>query len=146
MLVAQSRRKGLCSIVNNSSTSASRPQMSHWTYSSSKGGIKQLSRCMALDFGGAGIRVNSISPSWTWSPEVMKAAKQGGKEKWDPIWGKFHVSDMPAPMRGGHNAARAHQRPPSVQRLPPSRSDPGAAVTCAVIDHSASRVDTAPLP
>lgn len=85
-------RQNRCAIINNSSTSASRPQMSHWTYSSSKGGIKQLTRCMALDFGAQHIRVNSISPSWTWSPEVMKAAKDGGKEKFDPIWGKFHVS------------------------------------------------------
>ena len=106
MLVASKSRKGVCSIINNSSTSASRPQMSHWTYSSSKGGIKQLTRCMALDFGGQGIRVNSISPSWTWSPEVMKAAAEGGKEKWDPIWGKFHVSP-----HASHASPQAYHTP-----------------------------------
>ena len=82
----------VCSIINNSSTSATRPQMARWTYSSSKGGIKMMSKCMALDFGHDQIRVNTISPAWTWSPEVYKAAAEGGKEKWDPIWGtKFHM-------------------------------------------------------
>jgi NAD(P)-dependent dehydrogenase (short-subunit alcohol dehydrogenase family) len=32
--------------------------------------------------GKDGIRVNSVSPAWIWSPEVAKAAVDGGKQKW----------------------------------------------------------------
>ena len=46
---------------------------------------------MAIDMGRDGIRVNAISPAWTWTPAVMKFAKEGGREKWEPIWGKFHM-------------------------------------------------------
>ena len=38
-------------------------------------------------------RVNSVSPGWIWSPEVAKAAGEGGRERWEPVWGKFHISN-----------------------------------------------------
>ena len=50
-----------------------------------------MSRCMALDLARDNIRLNSISPSWVWTPEVEKAAKNGGREKWEIIWGSFHM-------------------------------------------------------
>ncbi|CAF0819278.1 unnamed protein product [Didymodactylos carnosus] len=80
-----------CSIVNISSISAHRPQPDRWTYSSTKGAIIMMTKCMALDLSKDGIRVNSVSPGWTWSPEVFKAAVDGGREKWDPVWGQFHM-------------------------------------------------------
>ena len=43
---------------------------------------------MALDLSADGIRVNSVSPAWVWTPEV---AKVGKREKWEPIWGPFHM-------------------------------------------------------
>jgi len=48
---------------------------------------------MALDLGRQGIRVNSVSPGWIWSPEVEKAAVAagGGKDKWEPVWGAHHM-------------------------------------------------------
>ena len=35
----------------------------------------------------------SVSPGWIWTREVYKAAMMdgGGKEKWDPIWGEYHM-------------------------------------------------------
>ena len=49
-----------------------------------------MTKCMALDLSADGIRVNSVSPAWVWTPEVAKAVV-GGREKWEPIWGAFHM-------------------------------------------------------
>jgi NAD(P)-dependent dehydrogenase (short-subunit alcohol dehydrogenase family) len=49
-----------------------------------------MSRCQALDLAADNIRVNSVSPGWTWTPEVEKAAV-GGREKWEPLWGDFSM-------------------------------------------------------
>jgi len=81
-----------CSVVNISSISAHQTQPNRWTYAASKGAINILTKNMALDLAGLKIRVNSVSPGWIWSPEVAKAAAEGGREKWEPTWGKFHIS------------------------------------------------------
>ncbi len=75
---------GRASVINNCSISGSRASKDRWTYCSSKGAIKMLTRCMALDLGRKAIRVNCVSPGWIWSPEVDKAAVSagGGKDKW----------------------------------------------------------------
>ena len=77
-------------IVNLSSISGHIAQANRWTYNACKGAILSLTRCMALDMAAAGIRVNSVSPGWTWTPEVAKAAV-GGREKWEPAWGRFSM-------------------------------------------------------
>lgn len=82
-----------CSIVNVSSISAHQAQPNRWTYAASKGAINMLTKSMALDMAKEKIRVNSVSPGWIWSPEVAKAAHEGGRKKWEPIWGKFHISN-----------------------------------------------------
>jgi NAD(P)-dependent dehydrogenase (short-subunit alcohol dehydrogenase family) len=81
------------SIVNISSISAHVAQKARWTYNTSKGAVSQLTRCQALDLAPDNIRVNSIDPGWIWSNETDKAANMdgGGREKWDPIWGKYHM-------------------------------------------------------
>ncbi|MCK5527429.1 MAG: SDR family oxidoreductase, partial [Candidatus Latescibacteria bacterium] len=53
------------------------------------GAVAQLTRCMAMDLA-PGIRVNTVSPGWIWTREVDKAANFD-REKWGPIWGKFHL-------------------------------------------------------
>ena len=45
---------------------------------------------MALNLSEHNIHVNSVSPGWVWGPEVAKAAV-GGREKWEPIWGEYHM-------------------------------------------------------
>ncbi len=85
-----SKLPGDKSIVNIASISGHRVQPSHWTYSSSKGAILTMTKCMALDLAKDKIRVNSVSPAWVWGPEVAKAAG-GDREKWEPIWGPFHI-------------------------------------------------------
>jgi len=80
-----------CSVVNLSSISAHQTQPNRWTYAASKGAIDILTKDMALDLAKFHIRVNSVSPGWIWSPEVAKAAGEGGREKWEPVWGPFHM-------------------------------------------------------
>ncbi len=59
-----------CSIVNMCSISSHSAQINRWTYAASKGALLQMTRTMALDLGRSGIRVNSVSPAWIWSPIV----------------------------------------------------------------------------
>ena len=67
-----------------------RVQPNRWTYAATKGAIAVMTKCMALDLSDENIRVNSVSPAWVWSPEVSKAAG-GDREKWEPVWGPFHM-------------------------------------------------------
>lgn len=80
-------------IVNISSISAHIAQKDRWTYNTSKGAVEQLTKCQALDLAPYNIRVNSIAPAWTWTNETYKAADMGGggREKWEPIWAKYHM-------------------------------------------------------
>jgi NAD(P)-dependent dehydrogenase (short-subunit alcohol dehydrogenase family) len=86
----QMRLAGGGAIVNISSISAFIAQRQRWTYNSAKGAVHNLTKCMALDLASYGIRVNSISPGWIWTREVLKAA-DGDREKWDSVWGRFHM-------------------------------------------------------
>lgn len=49
-------------IVNIASIEALDPAVGHGHYAASKAGLVMLSRAAALEFGGAGIRVNCVSP------------------------------------------------------------------------------------
>ena len=85
---------GVKAVVNIASISGHITQPVHWTYNATKGAILTMTKCMALDLAKDGIRVNSISPGWVWTPEVIKAAGgEGGREKWEPIWGHYHMLD-----------------------------------------------------
>lgn len=80
-------------IVNMSSISGHVAQKSRWTYNAAKGAVNQLTKCQALDLAPFNIRVNNVDPGWIWSNETDKAANLdgGGRAKWDPIWGKYHM-------------------------------------------------------
>ena len=92
-VVEPMRAQGGGAIVNNSSVSGHIAQVDRWTYNVAKGAVHNLTKCMALDLAKYNIRVNSISPAWIWTREVQKAADLdgGGREKWEPIWGEFHM-------------------------------------------------------
>ncbi len=83
------QKQGAGAIVNMSSISAHIAQPDRWTYNAAKGAVNQLTRCMALDMAPK-VRVNTCSPGWIWTREVDKAAG-GDREKWGPVWGKFHM-------------------------------------------------------
>ncbi|SPE51199.1 Short chain dehydrogenase [Verrucomicrobia bacterium] len=87
------RATGGGAIVNMSSISAHIAQKDRWTYNAAKGAVNQLTKCQALDLAPFNIRVNSVDPAWIWSNETDKAANMdgGGRAKWDPIWGKYHM-------------------------------------------------------
>ncbi len=90
-LVAESMKKqGGGAIVNISSISAFIAQPNRWTYNAAKGAVHTLTKCMALDLAPCGVRVNSVSPGWIWTREVLKAAA-GDREKWEPVWGQYHM-------------------------------------------------------
>jgi NAD(P)-dependent dehydrogenase (short-subunit alcohol dehydrogenase family) len=77
-------------VVNTASISAHVAQPSRWTYNATKGAIVSLTRCMAMDLAPDGIRVNTVSPGWIWTPEVSRAA-DGDRTRWEPVWGRFHL-------------------------------------------------------
>ncbi len=87
------KQAGGGAIVNVSSISAFIAQPNRWTYNAAKGAVHTLTKCMAFDLAPFHIRVNSISPGWIWTQEVHKAAAidGGGRDKWDPIWGEYHM-------------------------------------------------------
>jgi NAD(P)-dependent dehydrogenase (short-subunit alcohol dehydrogenase family) len=92
-VVPPMRARGGGAIVNISSISAHIAQINRWTYNAAKGAVNQLTKCQALDLGPFNIRVNSVDPGWIWTAETDKAANLdgGGRKKWEPVWGKYHV-------------------------------------------------------
>ena len=77
-------------VVNLSSISAHIAQPNRWTYNAAKGAVDQLTKCSALDLAPSGIRVNSVSPGWIWT-SALDGAAEGDRDKWEPIWGKYHM-------------------------------------------------------
>lgn len=59
------------SIINIASTHADRAQAQAFPYGVAKGGLLSLTRSLAVDFGGYGIRVNAISPGLVLSPLIL---------------------------------------------------------------------------
>ncbi len=68
-----SKLPGDKAIVNLSSGSGHRAQLGSMTYSTSKAAIITMTKCMALDLSKDGIRVNSVSPAFVWTPALQNA-------------------------------------------------------------------------
>ncbi|UEP33056.1 MULTISPECIES: SDR family oxidoreductase [unclassified Burkholderia] len=83
-------RRGGGAIVNFSSISAQCAQTGRWLYPTSKAAMRQLTRSMAMDLAADGIRVNSVSPGWTWS-RVMDELTHGDRAKTDRVAAPFHL-------------------------------------------------------
>ena len=77
-------------IVNFTSISSKVAQTGRWLYPASKAALVQLTRSMAVDFASDGIRVNSVSPGWTWS-RIMDELSGGSQEKTDAVAAPFHI-------------------------------------------------------
>jgi NAD(P)-dependent dehydrogenase (short-subunit alcohol dehydrogenase family) len=78
-------------IVNLTSISANVAQTGRWTYPVSKAALVQLTRNMAMDYAGDRIRVNSVSPGWTWSA-IMNTLSKGDRAKTDGVAAPFHFT------------------------------------------------------
>lgn len=83
-------RRGGGAIVNFTSISARVAQTGRWLYPVSKAALLQLTRNMAMDLAGDGIRVNSVSPGWTWC-RLMDELTHGDRARTDRVAAPFHL-------------------------------------------------------
>jgi len=81
------------SIVNISSVHQLIPKPNYLGYSVSKGGMQNLTRTLALEYAGRGIRVNSIGPGATVTP-INRAWVD------DPVKRDMVTSHIPMPRAG----------------------------------------------
>lgn len=134
-------RRGGGAIVNFSSISAKVAQTGRWLYPVTKAAMAQLTRNMAMDFAPDGIRVNSVSPGWTWS-RVMDELTHGDRAKTDRVAAPYHllgrvgdpeevaqgvlflcssnasfVTGADLPVDGGYSAMGPEQAVPAIPRL-----------------------------
>ncbi|HEX6499715.1 MAG TPA: SDR family oxidoreductase [Micromonosporaceae bacterium] len=77
-------------IVNFTSSSGHVAQAGRLQYPVSKAGILQLTRSLALAYAPDGIRVNSVSPGWTWS-RVMNEITGGDRARTEAVASRFHM-------------------------------------------------------
>jgi NAD(P)-dependent dehydrogenase (short-subunit alcohol dehydrogenase family) len=84
------RARGGGVIINFTSISSHVAQTGRWLYPVGKAALVQLTRNMAMDLAQDGIRVNSVSPGWTWS-KVMVELSGGDREKTDRVAAPFHL-------------------------------------------------------
>jgi NAD(P)-dependent dehydrogenase (short-subunit alcohol dehydrogenase family) len=77
-------------IVNFGSISSRVAQTGRWLYPVSKAAILQLTRSQAMDLAPKGIRVNAVSPGWTWS-NIMDQLTNGNRAKTDAVAAPFHL-------------------------------------------------------
>lgn len=83
-------KRGGGAVVNFGSISAKAAQTGRWLYPVSKAAILQLTRNEAMDLAGDNIRVNAVSPGWTWS-RVIEGLSGGDRAKADRVGGEFHL-------------------------------------------------------
>ncbi len=72
-VVADMRAKGKGSIINIASAAGVVPMQGLSAYSSSKWGLRGLTKCAAMDLGRDGIRVNAINPGGVRTPMAAGA-------------------------------------------------------------------------
>ncbi|RMF11571.1 MAG: glucose 1-dehydrogenase [Alphaproteobacteria bacterium] len=84
------RKQGGGSVVNFASISGKRAQPGRMLYSASKAAILQFTRNAAMQVADDNIRVNSISPGWTWS-NIMVQLTENRREKADAVAAPFHI-------------------------------------------------------
>jgi NAD(P)-dependent dehydrogenase (short-subunit alcohol dehydrogenase family) len=71
------------SIVNIASIQGIRGQPNALAYASAKGGVVNLTRCMAVDFGPLGVRVNAVAPGYI---DTRMALMHGGEHEHRTDW------------------------------------------------------------
>lgn len=84
------QKAGKGAVVNFTSISSNVAQTGRWLYPVSKAALVQLTRNMAMDLAPDHIRVNSVSPGWTWSA-IMNQLTQGDRAKTDRVAAPFHM-------------------------------------------------------
>jgi len=84
------KARGGGAIVNFTSISSKVAQTGRWLYPVSKAALVQLTRNMAMDLAADGIRVNAVSPGWTWC-RLMDELTGGDRAKTDRVAAPFHL-------------------------------------------------------
>jgi len=85
------KKSGHGVIINLTSISSKVAQVGRWVYPVSKAGMVQLTRNQAMDYAPDKIRVNSVSPGWTWSA-IMDMLSKGDRKKTDQVAAPFHFT------------------------------------------------------
>jgi NAD(P)-dependent dehydrogenase (short-subunit alcohol dehydrogenase family) len=79
-------RDGTAAIVNVSSLGALKGYAGVTAYSASKGAVVSFTRCLAVELGPCGIRVNCVCPGWVDTPfNEPVIAVMGGREAQDTL-------------------------------------------------------------
>ncbi|WP_421856337.1 SDR family oxidoreductase [Oricola sp.] len=83
-------KRGGGSIVNFASIAGKVSQPGRMTYSAAKAAILRITGNAAMQLNPQNIRVNSVSPGWTWS-SIMKMATGDDRKKTDGVAAPFHM-------------------------------------------------------
>jgi NAD(P)-dependent dehydrogenase (short-subunit alcohol dehydrogenase family) len=128
-------------VVNLGSISGKAPQTGRWLYPVSKAAILHLTKSQAMDYAADGIRVNSVSPGWTWS-DPIEALSGGDQPHADSVAASYHmlgrlgrgsevaggvlflcsddasfITGADLPVDGGYSAMGPEQAEPAIARL-----------------------------
>ncbi len=76
-------------IVHIASVSGSHAQPTRVVYNTSKAALLMLVKAAAVQLAPRGIRVNAVSPGWTWSRNIER--RYGTRERADTLGGEFHA-------------------------------------------------------
>ena len=76
--------------MNFGSISAKVAQTGRWLYPVSKAAILQATKNSAMQLRPYGIRVNTVSPGWTWSA-IMDQLTEGDRAKTDTVAAPYHL-------------------------------------------------------
>tara|TARA_R110001592_G_scaffold292629_2_gene562128 strand:- start:22 stop:810 length:789 start_codon:yes stop_codon:yes gene_type:complete len=85
------QQRGGGAVVNFGSISGKVAQPGRMLYAASKAAILGMTRNQALHLAGTGIRVNSVSPGWTWS-NVIRDFSGDDRAKADRVAAPFHLN------------------------------------------------------
>jgi NAD(P)-dependent dehydrogenase (short-subunit alcohol dehydrogenase family) len=85
------QQRGGGAVVNFGSISGKRAQPGRMLYATSKAGIIGMTRNQALALADTGVRVNSVSPGWTWS-NVISQFSGGDRAKADGVASPIHIN------------------------------------------------------
>ncbi|HVO16297.1 MAG TPA: SDR family oxidoreductase [Alphaproteobacteria bacterium] len=83
-------KRGGGAVVNFGSISAKVAQTGRWLYPVTKAAMLQMTRNAAMDLARDNIRVNAVSPGWTWSA-IMKQLTNDNRAKTDGVAAPFHL-------------------------------------------------------
>lgn len=81
--------RGGGAVVNIASVSGKRSQPGRVVYPATKAALLALTRNAAQELAPRGIRVNAVSPGWTWSRNIER--RYGSRERADALGGEFHA-------------------------------------------------------